>query len=111
MLEAYLGADTFRDGIRGYMKAHAYSNATTRRPVERAERSERAGRRRIAAGWTEQPGFPLRERWPPAAMPPARALTALAEALSAAGGRKQGAAGTSRCASAAAARRGADRCC
>ena len=29
MLEAYLGEDTFRSGIRSYMQAHKYSNATT----------------------------------------------------------------------------------
>ena len=29
MLEVYLGEDTFRDGMRRYMKAHAYSSATT----------------------------------------------------------------------------------
>ena len=29
MLENYLGADAFRDGIRRYMAAHAYSNTTT----------------------------------------------------------------------------------
>ena len=29
MLENYLGEDAFRDGIRRYMAAHAYSNATT----------------------------------------------------------------------------------
>ncbi len=29
MLEAYLGPDTFRDGIRSYMKARAFSNATS----------------------------------------------------------------------------------
>src|SRR3984885_6083464 len=29
MLETYLGEDAFRDGMRRYMKAHAYSSATT----------------------------------------------------------------------------------
>jgi aminopeptidase N len=28
MFEHYLGPDTFRDGVRAYIKAHAYSNAT-----------------------------------------------------------------------------------
>src|SRR5438270_9790812 len=28
MLEAYLGAETFRKGVNEYLKAHAYSNAT-----------------------------------------------------------------------------------
>ena len=29
MLEAYLGPDVFRDGIRAFMREHAFSNATT----------------------------------------------------------------------------------
>ena len=29
MLEAYLGPDTFRDGIRRYMKARGFSNSTS----------------------------------------------------------------------------------
>jgi aminopeptidase N len=59
MLEAYLGPDAFRTGIRAYMKAHAYSNATTADMWNSL--SETAGRRvrEIAADWTEQAGFPL----------------------------------------------------
>ena len=29
MFEAYMGPDSFRDGVRQYIKAHAFSNATT----------------------------------------------------------------------------------
>jgi aminopeptidase N len=59
MLEAYIGPDMFRDGIRRYMKAHAYSNATSADLW--AALSETAGHdvAAVAAGWTEQPGFPL----------------------------------------------------
>ncbi|MDE2147402.1 MAG: M1 family metallopeptidase [Burkholderiales bacterium] len=59
MLEAYLGDDRFRDGIRLYMKAHAYSNATSAdlwRSLGQASGSDVGA---IAAAWTEQPGFPL----------------------------------------------------
>jgi hypothetical protein len=66
MLEAYLGPDVFRSGIRSYIKAHAFSNATTadlwngsagerqrcwrhRRRLDRASRiSAGRGRARIA---------------------------------------------------------------
>jgi len=59
MLEAYLGPDAFRAGIRAYMKAHAYSNATTADMWNSL--SEGGGRRvdQIAADWTEQAGFPV----------------------------------------------------
>lgn len=59
MLEAYLGEDRFRDGVRVYMKAHAYSNASSAdlwRSLSQASGSDVAA---IAAAWTEQPGFPL----------------------------------------------------
>jgi aminopeptidase N len=58
-LENYLGADKFRDGIRRYMAAHAYGNATTAdlwRALSRASGRQVAA---IAATYTEQPGVPL----------------------------------------------------
>ncbi|MFL6542874.1 MAG: M1 family metallopeptidase [Chthoniobacterales bacterium] len=59
MLESYLGEENFRGGIRSYIQAHKYSNATTadlwgalgdasKKPVDA-----------VAASWTEQPGLPL----------------------------------------------------
>jgi aminopeptidase N len=59
MLESFLGADVFREGIRRYMAEHAYSNTTT---VDLWNAlSEASGKpvEDIAAGWTEQPGFPV----------------------------------------------------
>ncbi len=59
MLEAYLGPDLFRDGIRSFMKAHAYSNATT---ADLWNALSTAGGRDvgvIASSWAAQPGFPL----------------------------------------------------
>jgi aminopeptidase N len=59
MLESYLGADIFRAGIRNYMAAHAYGNATTAdlwRALEEAS-SKPVGT--IAGGFTEQAGVPL----------------------------------------------------
>jgi aminopeptidase N len=59
MLESFLGEDVFREGIRRYMAEHPYSNATT---VDLWNAlSEASGKPvgNIAAGWTEQPGFPV----------------------------------------------------
>ncbi len=59
MLETYLGEATFRDGMRRYMAAHAYSNSTTAdlwAAMEAASGKPVAG---IAAGFTQQPGIPL----------------------------------------------------
>jgi aminopeptidase N len=60
MFEAYLGEDTFRNGIRQYIKARAFSNATTA-DLWNALNGVSGGRNigQIAAGWTEQAGFPL----------------------------------------------------
>jgi aminopeptidase N len=59
MLEAYLGPDTFRDGIRRYIKAHAFSNATTADLWDALSAASGKQVGRIAADWTEQAGFPL----------------------------------------------------
>ena len=59
MIESYLGSDTFRDGVRAYLMAHAYSNATSAdlwNGLSKACGREVGG---IVAGWIEQPGFPL----------------------------------------------------
>jgi aminopeptidase N len=59
MLEAYLGPDTFRAGIRRYIKAHAFSNATTVDLWNALSGASGKNVGRIAADWTEQAGFPL----------------------------------------------------
>jgi aminopeptidase N len=59
MLEAYLGEQPFRDGIRSYMAAHAYSNTSTAdlwRALEQATGKPVAS---IASPFTEQAGVPL----------------------------------------------------
>jgi aminopeptidase N len=61
MLEAYLGPETFRNGIRAYMQEHAFSNATTTdlwKALNTASGKDAGG---IAADWTGQAGFPLVE--------------------------------------------------
>jgi aminopeptidase N len=59
MLEAYLGPDPFRDGIRRYMKAHAFSNATTTDLWTALSAATGKDVERIAGDWTRLPGFPL----------------------------------------------------
>ena len=64
MLEHYMGPDNFRQGIRNYMKKHAYSN-TLGGDLWRAldAVSAKGGKggtiSAIATSWTTQPGFPL----------------------------------------------------
>jgi len=59
MLEAYLGEDTFRAGIRAYMKKHAYSNATTADLWAALAAASNKDVGALAKAWTEQPGYPL----------------------------------------------------
>jgi len=61
MIEQWIGPDAFRAGMRGYMKAHAYHNATSADLW--AALSAAAGRdvTPVAASFTEQPGVPLVE--------------------------------------------------
>ncbi|MGA3037020.1 MAG: M1 family metallopeptidase [Vulcanimicrobiaceae bacterium] len=59
MLEEYLGEDTFRDGMRRYIRTNAYSN-TTGSDLWRALSAE-SGRdvAAVASAWTTQPGYPV----------------------------------------------------
>ncbi len=59
MLEAYLGEEAFRKGIRSYIAKHQYSNTTSADLW--AALSEASGKpvEKIALDWTLQSGFPL----------------------------------------------------
>jgi len=59
MFEAFLGPDVFRDGVRRYMQAHAFSNATAEDLWVALSAASGTDVGKIAAGWTEQMGFPL----------------------------------------------------
>ena len=61
MLESFLGEDVFRDGIRGYIATHKYSNTTTADLWDALSEASKKPIGEIAAGWTEQPGFPVVE--------------------------------------------------
>ncbi len=61
MFETYIGEETFRRGIRDYVKSHAYGNATTDNlwaSIEKASGKPLAG---IASTFTDQPGIPMVE--------------------------------------------------
>ncbi len=59
MLESFLGEDVFRDGIRRYIAAHKYSNSTTTDLWNALSEASKKPVAEIAAGWIQQPGFPL----------------------------------------------------
>jgi aminopeptidase N len=59
MLESFLGEDVFREAIRHYMAAHMYSNTTTVDLWNALSQASGKSVGEIAAGWTEQPGFPV----------------------------------------------------
>src|SRR4029079_16616734 len=59
MLESFLGPDVFRDGIRRYIAEHKYSNTTTADLWAALSDASGTPVNEVAAGWTEQPGFPI----------------------------------------------------
>ncbi len=59
MLEAYLGEEPFRKGIRNYMVKHQYSNTTTADLWAALEHASGKPVEKLASDWTTQPGFPL----------------------------------------------------
>jgi aminopeptidase N len=59
MLEGFLGEEIFRDGIRKYVDAHKYSNSTTADLWNALVEASGKPVGEIAAGWTQQPGFPV----------------------------------------------------
>ncbi|HEX8614194.1 MAG TPA: M1 family aminopeptidase [Telluria sp.] len=59
MLEAYLGEEPFRKGIRAYMAKHQYGNTTTADLWSALEKASGKPVEKLASDWTTQPGFPL----------------------------------------------------
>jgi aminopeptidase N len=59
MLEAYLGEETFREGIRAYMQKHQYSNTTTVDLWSALGKASGKPVAKIASDWTSQAGFPI----------------------------------------------------
>jgi aminopeptidase N len=61
MIEDWIGPDVFRDGMRHYMKAHQYGNATSADLWAALSSASHKDVAKVAAGFTEQPGIPLVE--------------------------------------------------
>src|SRR5213593_3556358 len=59
MLEQYLGAAVFRDGVREYLRRHAYANADTGDLWAALGRAARQPIPEVMDGWIFQPGYPL----------------------------------------------------
>jgi puromycin-sensitive aminopeptidase len=59
MLERYLGADRFREGIRLYLSRHAYGNTETHDLWHAIEEASGEPVRRIMDQWIWQGGYPL----------------------------------------------------
>ncbi len=59
MLEGFAGEDVWREGIRGYMKKHAYGNTVTDDLWKAVEGAGAKGLVSIAHDFTSQPGIPL----------------------------------------------------
>jgi puromycin-sensitive aminopeptidase len=59
MMEHYLGADTFRDGVRRYMRRHREGNAVAADLWRALGEASGADVARLAQSWIGQAGFPL----------------------------------------------------
>jgi puromycin-sensitive aminopeptidase len=59
MLEQYLGAEAFRDGIRVYLRRHTYGNAETTDLWDALEDSTKQPARALMDTWIFQPGYPV----------------------------------------------------
>jgi aminopeptidase N len=59
MLEAHLGADAFREGVRRHMRAHAYGNAVTADLWAQLSAASGEPVEAVARSFTDQPGVPL----------------------------------------------------
>ena len=59
MLERFLGPETFRDGLRYYLKTHAYKNTDTVDLWQALENVSGKPVKRFMAAWIELAGYPL----------------------------------------------------
>jgi len=60
-VEGYIGTDTFREGLRHYLKKHAYACAASHDLWRAFEEVSGGPITRMMKSWVEQPGFPLLE--------------------------------------------------
>jgi aminopeptidase N len=59
MLHDYLGSEAFRDGLRLYLKRHAYSNTDTVDLWEALEEVSKQPVKKFMGAWTSQSGYPI----------------------------------------------------
>src|SRR6056297_2830581 len=59
MLEQYLGAERFREGVSHYLRTHSYANTETNDLWDAIEHTSGDPVRRIMDSWIWQSGFPL----------------------------------------------------
>jgi aminopeptidase N len=59
MIESYVGADTFRQGVNAYLQAHAYGNATSEDFSKSISSTSGKPVERILPTFVNQPGVPL----------------------------------------------------
>ena len=59
MLEQYIGPTAFRDGVRDYLRAHAYGNADTKDLWLSLGKAAKQPVPELMDGWIFQPGYPL----------------------------------------------------
>lgn len=59
MLEQHIGPDVFRDGVRAYLRAHAYGNADTKDLWVSLGQAAKQAVPDLMDGWIFQPGYPL----------------------------------------------------
>jgi aminopeptidase N len=59
MVESYVGADTFRNGVNAYIQAHAYGNATSEDFSKALSAASGKPVERILPTFVNQPGVPL----------------------------------------------------
>ena len=59
MLEQHIGPTVFRDGVRDYLRAHAYGNADTKDLWVSMGKIAKQPVPELMDGWIFQPGFPL----------------------------------------------------
>ncbi|MDE1851699.1 MAG: M1 family metallopeptidase [Candidatus Micrarchaeota archaeon] len=64
MVENYSGSETFRMGLRSYLKKHSYSNATKHdlwSAIDGAAKGSRTKVAEVASAWIDKKGFPVVE--------------------------------------------------
>ncbi len=59
MIESFVGEQGFREGVRRYLLAHAYANATGDDLWSAIEGASQKPVQKIMSSWIQQPGFPV----------------------------------------------------